>query len=419
MRIETFRMERMQCVFEKEVAYDLSESGVTPMTVSELLDGQPPERFLDTRLAYPRSDGSRELRERIAAWYPDATAENVTVVNGGAEANHAVLWTLLEPKARAAILLPNYMQAWGLARHWASADAFHLRHDRWAKRWALDAEGLRKAVTKRTRVVLVTNPNNPTGAVFTEEEMEAVVEAARRAGAWLVADEIYRGAELSGGTSPTFWGRYEKTIVTSGLSKAFGLPGLRTGWVVAPKKAIAEVWRRHDYLTLTPGMLSDLLASIAMEPARRETILARTRAILRRQLPELERWVTGHGSLFQWIPPRAGAIAFVPYRLPIAPTALAERIRREQSVLLVPGDMLGGGRAIRFGFGYDVERMRQGLARVDRALEAIASGRPPRRQAAARADSVPSRTRGTRAASTSRRATSPPPDRRRTSRRTG
>jgi len=372
MRIETFRMERMQCLYEKEVSFDLSESGVVPLSVSELLDGEPPERFLATRLAYPRSDGSTPLRERIAAWYPGATAENVTVVNGGAEANHAVLWTMLEPGGNAAILLPNYMQAWGLARHWASAATFPLRHDRRAGRWALDVERLRRAVTRKTKVVLVTNPNNPTGAVFTEEEMAEVVAAARRVGAWLVADEIYRGAEISGETTPTFWGRYERTIVTSGLSKAFGLPGLRTGWVVAPKKAIAEIWRRHDYLTLTPGMLSDVLASIAVEPARREAILARTRGILRAQLPILERWITERTAIFDWIPPRAGAIAFTPYRLRISSSALAERIRKEQSVLLVPGDMLGGGKALRFGYGYDVKRLREGLARVDRVLETLA-----------------------------------------------
>jgi aspartate/methionine/tyrosine aminotransferase len=294
------------------------------------------------------------------------------VVNGGAEANHAVLWTMLEPGDNAAILLPNYMQAWGLARHWASAATFPLRHDRRAGRWALDVERLRRAVTRKTKIVLVTNPNNPTGAVFTEEEMAEVVAAARRVGAWLVADEIYRGAEISGETTPTFWGRYERTIVTSGLSKAFGLPGLRTGWVVAPKKAIAEIWRRHDYLTLTPGMLSDVLASIAVEPARREAILARTRGILRAQLPILERWITERAAIFDWIPPRAGAIAFTPYRLRISPSALAERIRKEQSVLLVPGDMLGGGKALRFGYGYDVKRLREGLARVDRVLETLA-----------------------------------------------
>jgi len=407
MRIETFRMERMQCVYEKEVAFDLSESGVTPMSVSELLDGEQPDGLLGTRLAYPRADGSRSLRERIASWYPGAAAENVTVVNGGAEANHAVLWSLLEPGDRAAILLPNYLQAWGLARHWARADAFHLKRDRRARRWALDVAGLKRAVTRNTRVVLVTNPNNPTGAVFSEEEMSEVVAAARRAGAWLVADEIYRGAEISGETSPTFWGRYERTIVTSGLSKAFGLPGLRTGWVVAPRRAIEEVWRRHDYLTLTPGMLSDSLAAVAMEPSRREAILARTRAILRRQLPELEGWALGHDGLFDWIPPRAGAIALVPYRLPIGPTALAERIRKEQSVLVVPGDMLGGGRALRLGFGYDVAKLREGLARVDRVLEALTAG------------SGTSRSRETPAAPRPRRATAPLRDSRRIATRIG
>ena len=372
MRIETFRMERMQCVFEKEVAYDLSESGVLPMRVSELLDGKAAAGFLESRLSYPRSDGSRELRERIAAWYPGATADNVTVVNGGSEANHAVLWSLLEPRDRAAIQLPNYLQGWGLARHWASAAAFRAKPDRRARRWALDTSGLRKAVTRKTRIVMVTNPNNPTGAVFTEDEMDAVVAAARSAGAWLVADEIYRGAETEGGTSPTFWGRYEKTIVTSGLSKAFGLPGLRVGWIVAPKKVIAEVWRRHDYMTLTPGVLSDALACAAMDPVRREAILARTRGIIRRQLPQLERWAAGHGDLFTWIAPRAGAIALLPYRLRVSSTALADRIRREQSVLVVPGDMMGGGRSIRLGFGYDAARLAQGLARVDQVLAGLA-----------------------------------------------
>jgi hypothetical protein len=375
MRIETFRMERMQCVYEKKVDYDLSESGVAPLSISDLLDGASPESVLTTKLSYPRSDGSRVLRERIAAWYPGATAENVTVVNGGAEANYAVLWTLLEPGSNAAIELPNYMQAWGLARHWASVRTFSLRHDGRARRWSLDVRALRKAVTPKTKVVLVTNPNNPTAAVLTPEEMDEVVAVARRVGAWLVADEIYRGAELEGGTTPTFWGRYEKTIVTSGLSKAFGMPGLRTGWVVAPKKAIAEIWRRHDYLTLTPGMLSDVLASIALEPDRREKIFARTRRILTQQLPVLENWIGERASIFEWVPPRAGAIAFVPYRLPISPSALVERVRTEQSVLLVPGDMMGGGRALRFGFGYDAGKLREGLARVARTLDALAEPR--------------------------------------------
>jgi aspartate/methionine/tyrosine aminotransferase len=132
----------------------------------------------------------------------------------------------------------------------------------------------------------VTNPNNPTGAVLSEEEMQTILDAARKVDAWLVVDEIYRGAEVESDViTPTFWGRCEKVIITSGLSKAFALPGPRIGWVVAPKDVIEQLWIRHDYLTLTPGLLNDRLASFALEPARRRRILDRTRNIIRTKLP--------------------------------------------------------------------------------------------------------------------------------------
>jgi aspartate/methionine/tyrosine aminotransferase len=378
VRIELFRMERMQSLHWHRVEYDLSESGVTPLRVDELLgDGLDRRALLDTRLGYPLSEGSELLRERIAAWYEGADRENVTVVNGGSEANHLALWSLLEPGDRIALMLPNYMQAWGLGRHFAGrVDVFRLRLRR--GRWSLDLDELARAVTRRTRVVMVCNPNNPTGAVLDEAEMAGLVATARRAGAWLLADEIYRGAELSAGSpTPTFWGRYERAVVTSGLSKAFGLPGLRIGWVLGPKALIRDVWIRHDYTTLTPGMLSDRLAAAALEPSRREAILARTRSILQAQWPRLSAWLRTHEDLFAWAAPQAGAIALVRYRLPLGSTALADRIRREQSVLLVPGDTLGAGRSLRFGFGYDIDRTLAGLRRVDATLAKLKPGKRP------------------------------------------
>jgi hypothetical protein len=227
-------------------------------------------------------------------------------------------------------------------------------------------------VTENTKAVMVCNPNNPTGHVMTEAEMSAVVDVARRANAWLVVDEVYRGAEVgSDETSPSFWGRYDRTVVTAGLSKAFGLPGLRIGWTVSPPELVREIRLRHDYTTLTPGMVSDRLAAVAMEPNKREWILGRTRAILNRQWPRLEEWLRGHGDVFSYVPPKAGAIVYAEYDLPIDSKALVERIRREKSVLLVPGDMLGLGRGLRFGYGYDIERTLEGLARVDEVLADI------------------------------------------------
>ena len=307
MRIDRFDMERTQCLYENTVRYNLSESGVQPLRVEELLGRElGRDGLLGLALKYPESDGSDLLRERIALLYPGATAENVVVTNGTSEANFTTLWGLLETGDRAAVMLPTYMQTWGLSRAYAGrADAYRLRlRGRGsARRWALDVASLERAVSKKTRLIVVTNPNNPTGAVLTEEEMDAIVEAARSVKAWIVADEVYRGAEIAGGRpSPTFWGRYGRVLVTSGLSKAFGLPGLRIGWIAGPPRVLARLCGYHDYTTLTPTMLSDRLARAALEPGRREEILERTRRILRENLPRVEAWIRSHGDVFDYVP---------------------------------------------------------------------------------------------------------------------
>jgi aspartate/methionine/tyrosine aminotransferase len=375
MTIERFRMERYQSLHWHEVDYDLSESGVLPMTIRELLGpAADAESFLATKLGYPLSEGSEETRSNIAAWYPDATANNVTIVNGGSEANFLALWSLLEPGDRLAFMVPNYMQGWGLGSFFGRAsDRVRLRLG--DEGWTLDVDQLHDAVTKRTKAIMVCNPNNPTGHVLTEPEMDEVVRAADRVGAWIVADEIYRGAELDTvDTTPTFFGRCERVIVTSGLSKAFAMPGLRVGWAVGPPEAIASIWDRHDYTTLTPSAVSDRLAAFAMVPEVREAILSRTRAIVRANFPRLEAWLRTHDDIFEWARPDAGAIAYARYDLPIKSFELTERIRMQRSVLLVPGDMFGLKKGLRFGFGYDIDHTLKGLSLVDEVLSEVASG---------------------------------------------
>lgn len=375
MRIDLFQMERTQCLYEHEVEFNLSESGVLPLRVEEILQSPKASAdFLSTGLKYPESDGSDELRENIAAWY-GATRDHVLVTNGGSEANFTAVWGLLEKGDHAAVMLPNYLQTWGLSRAWAAkTKGFYLkesRDDNGKARWALDVESFHRAVSKKTRLIVVTNPNNPTGAVLNQEEMDEIVRVARRARAWLLVDEIYRGAEVRGPLTPTFWGSYDKVLITSGLSKAFGLPGLRLGWIVAPPKTIAKLCSYHDYTTLTPTILSDRLARIVMEPERREQVLERTRTIIRRNLPRLESWIHSHDDIFTYIPPVAGAITFFKYKLPISSAALFDRLRKERSVLITPGDHFGVGRYIRVGYGYDVDYTLCGLARVDLTLQEL------------------------------------------------
>jgi aspartate/methionine/tyrosine aminotransferase len=406
MRIERFHMERSQSLYENEVRFNLSESGVQPLSAEELLGDRDALRALvEEPLKYPPSNGSRALRERIARMYPGATADNVLVTNGTSEANYTALWRLLGPGDRVAVMIPSYLQTHGLARAYGGrADAYRLvpRTERAAMpgaggtagRWELDVDGLRRAVGRRTRLIVVTNPNNPTGAVLTPEEMEAIVEAARSSNAWILADEVYRGAELAGDAeSPGFWGAYPRVLVTSGLSKAYGLPGLRIGWIAGPAREIAALWGYQDYTTLTPSILSDRLAAAALEPARRASILARTRSIVRRQLPTVLDWISRRSEVLDAIPPEAGAIALVRYRLPIGSVALFERLRREESVLITPGGHFGIGRYFRVGYGYDPGTLEQGLSRLGAWLDRVrAAGvtrkkspiRPPARRAARR-----------------------------------
>ena len=376
MKIERFQMERTQCLFENEVRFNLSESGVSPLSISELVPGRDQRDILyKLPLGYPHSTGRESLRKNIARFYGCSDHECVTVMNGGSEANYAAIWGTIEPSDSVAFMLPNYLQGWGLARAFGrQADGFRLvmkrdSHGSW--KWKLDVDSLRKAVTKKTKLIVVTNPNNPTGYILTEEEMQIIVGEARRVGAWLLSDEIYRGAEVDGPLTPTFFGRYDKVIVTGGLSKAFALPGLRIGWIVAKPQTISRLCGYHDYLTLTPSYLSDYLADIVMQPKRRDEILQRTRSIIANNLPVLEKWLGKHADIFDYARPAAGAIATIKYRLPIGSVALFDRLRVEKSVLITPGAHFGIGQYVRIGYGYDLDKTRRGLREIDAVLQTL------------------------------------------------
>jgi len=373
MKIDRFQMERTQCLYENEVDFNLSESGVLPLSLGELLPDAKERAALDAELLrYPHSTGRERLRRNIAKFYGLEDSNAVTVTNGGSEANYTTLWGLVSKKDRVAFMIPNYLQGMGLGNAYGrQVDTYRLVMQRAGDgtfQWRLDVDSLTKAVKRNTRVIVVTNPNNPTGAVLTEAEMDTIISEADRVGAWIMSDEIYRGAEVDGPLTPTFAGRYDKVVITGGLSKAFGLPGLRTGWIVAPPKLIRHLCQYHDYLTLTPSFLSDYLADVVMQPARRDQILERTGAIIRRNLPAMEKWIKSHRDIFDYARPLAGAICTLRYRLPIASETLFNRFRHEQSVLITPGAHFGIGKYLRIGFGYELDHTLRGLKRLDASL---------------------------------------------------
>jgi len=369
MSFQPFVMERWQSTWENRVRFNLSESGVHPMTAAELLalagDGPAP---LDLRLGYPQSNGTDALREAIAALYSGATPDQVLVTSGSAEANYVNCWTLIEPGDRVAIVLPTYMQTWGLTKNFGAQVAPIPLH---AERgWQPDPAEIDAAIAPGTKLVVVTNPNNPSGAVMAESAMDRIAARADAVGAWLLADEVYQGAERDGPMTPSFWGRAERVVVVNGLSKAYGLPGLRIGWALAPAAHAAALWSRKDYTTIGPTVMSDALARVALRPEVRPKIFERTRGIIRANWAIVERWLSAQGGEFSWRAPDAGAIVWARYRTKMNSSELAEALRAEHDVLIVPGDQFAMDGYVRLGFGPPGRELEEALERVALAFGA-------------------------------------------------
>lgn len=362
---QPFLMERWMSKFEQDVEYNLSESGVHPIRLDELLADEPGyiDQLLSTELNYPHVNGDPELRRNIANLYDNASLENVLVTVGAAEANYITTRTLLDPGDEIVVMLPNYMQIWGIAKnHGYRLKTFHLREE---SAWAPDLAELAENVTAKTKLIAICNPDNPTGRALTTDEMEAIINQADRVGAWILADEVYAGAErLSDDQTPSFFGRYDKVVASGSMSKAYGMPGLRVGWAVGPADIIDDIWARHEYTTISATMLSNKLATVALSPEVRPRILQRTRHFIRQGFPILQAWMEGHQDIFALHPPDAAAIAFVRYNIEINSTQFVDRLRREKSVLIVPGDHFGLDHFFRISFGLPPETLLPALDRI-------------------------------------------------------
>ena len=374
MRYAPFQMERWQSTYEHRVRFNLSESGVHPLTVRELLELAGSDLSIgDVRLGYAQSNGSDALRALIAADYPGATDASVLVTVGGAEANFASFWHLFETAGKAAVVAPTYGQVPGLI------DSFDgdLRPV-WLREhlgWQPDLDALADALADGARFVLVTNPNNPTGAVLSAASMDGIVDLTERHGAWILADEVYQGAELGDARTPSFWGRHDRVLVTNSLSKAYGLPGLRLGWIVGPVDHVAALWGRTDYSTICPASLSDALACVALESTTRARIRERTHGIVRKNLALLEEWMQAQEGRFRYRPPDAGAICFAHYDAPVNSSEFAEKLRVEKDVLVVPGDHFGMDEYVRIGFGNPATELLEALGRVREAFDEVTAAR--------------------------------------------
>lgn len=362
MQFHNFDLEYFQSQFERTVEINLADSSVKCANVSDLLAGEDPRPLLELPLYYPEVNGTALLRERIAALYPNASAKNVLVTVGAAQANWMICTTLLEPGDEVIVISPGYRQVWGLAKNLGcKVKEAQLRPE---NNWRPDLDELASLAGPRTKLISIVNPNNPTGSILSADEMQRIVRVCERTGAWLHADEVYRATELSAGETPSFWGMYERTICVNSFSKAYGLAGLRIGWVLASAEMMEELWRRHEYAVIAAAGPSMKLAEIALQPEKRVALLDRQRQLSRTGHTLLANWIRTQEGRFSVSPAVATSIAFVRYHFDMPSAELADHIRQKASVLVAPGAYLGTEYHLRITVGYEPAKVTAALDRI-------------------------------------------------------
>lgn len=358
-----FQLEEWQSRWEGSVIHNLADSGVRAPTLRELealgLDLAP---LLDHSLHYPEVQGTEALRERVATLHPGAVPEGVLITVGAAEAGMLAVDTLTRPGDDVCVLTPSYPQVEGLLRNRGCA-VRTVRLDA-ARGWALDPGSLARAIPATTRLVVICNPNNPTGRVLRPAELEALRGRARSVGATLLVDEVYRGTEHDRAERPSLFEPDGKTVVLGSLSKAYGMPGLRLGWAVATPELTQALWRRHEYAAISAAGPSMVVAEQVLAPGLRERLLTRTRGLIEQGLGTLRTWLEDDGAALRWTPPEAAAFAF----LHLPPGTDGDRwvveLRQRAGVLLAPGSAFGHPDFVRLTYALDPDRLAEALHRI-------------------------------------------------------
>lgn len=368
-----FPMERWLEEHDGAARWDVSRSGYHPKTLRELVGtGALLDTILDTPQRYTPNNGGAALRDVIATQWPGCEGDSVLVTSGATESNWLAIDTLIRPGDEFVSIEPAYQQA-PLAAVAHGATVRRLSGTE-AGGWRPDLDELATLVTERTRMIYVCQPANPSGICLTESEIDGIVAAAERVGAWVLADEIYRGTEHSTNQwSPTFAGRSDRVIVTGSLSKTYGLPGMRTGWLLAAPELVRDAADTREYINAWQTRPADEITALVLAPDRREVLVAAYRQRLAGHLPILLDWVSAQHGRARLVSPEATAVGFIHLDLPDAPDsfAIANRLREEASVLVVPGGLFGGTDAghVRVTYGVEPEELSAALAAIAELLQ--------------------------------------------------
>lgn len=372
MKIEPFGVEEWMNAYEENARFNVAETCVESLTVGELLDlsgGRESflEEFMARKLTYGEIPGSFDLRAHISRLYDMQDEGNILLAHGAIGANFLALFTLVEPGDRVVAVKPTYQQLYSVPRAFgADVRILGLRPE---NGFLPDLEELEILAGERCKMIVLNNPNNPTGALMDRPFLEKVVRIAERSGAWILCDEVYRGLEHDPAeTTPSVVDLYEKSVVTGSLSKVFSLAGLRLGWVAGPGDFIRECFSRRDYTTISCGMIDEMLATRAF--SHRGRLKERNLPLVRRNAAILDKWVCGEKGL-SYVKPRAGTTAFIRYDFPIPSEDFCKGLFDFNGAFIVPGKAFDFEGWFRVGYSCATETLEEGLSAISDYMRSL------------------------------------------------
>ena len=366
MKIKPFAVEEWMNAWEVGAKYNIAETCVDSISMNELfeLTGEDKTEFLNRlcarRLSYGDIEGLPEFRKGVCGLYKTLNIENIVPTHGASGANHHVFYSLISPGDRVVSIMPTYQQLYSIPESYgADVQILHLSKE---NNYLPDLEKLRRLVTPETKMICINNPNNPTGALMSEQMLREIVEIARSADAWILCDEVYRHLSQEDGWCPSIVDLYEKGISVSSMSKAFSLAGLRLGWIATHDMSVVKSCLSHrDYNLVSCGVFDEMLAAVALK--HRDKLLERSRKIVRENLQILDDWV-GSEPHVSYVKPKAGTTALVYYDLDIPSYEFCEEMYKKTGAFVTPGDCFEVPHSMRIGYAYGKQDLIDGLKAI-------------------------------------------------------
>ncbi len=366
MKIKPFAVEEWMNAWEVGAKYNIAETCVDSISMNELfeLTGEDKTEFLNRlcarRLSYGDIEGLPEFRKGVCGLYKTLTIENIVPTHGASGANHHVFYSLISPGDRVVSIMPTYQQLYSIPESYgADVQILHLSKE---NNYLPDLEKLRRLVTPETKMICINNPNNPTGALMSEQLLREIVEIARSADAWILCDEVYRHLSQEDDWCPSIVDLYEKGISVSSMSKVFSLAGLRLGWIATHDMSVVKSCLSHrDYNLVSCGVFDEMLAAAALKHS--DKLLERSRKIVRENLQILDNWVSSEPHV-SYVKPKAGTTALVYYDLDIPSYEFCEEMYKKTGAFVTPGDCFEVPHSMRIGYAYGKQDLIDGLKAI-------------------------------------------------------